>query len=101
MVAIQTDIFSEPPLAGLAQGEDIVTADEERTLIAQIDRVELSPFRFHRWVGKRLTASFGWHYDFDEATFQPTDPIPDWLLPLRQRAARFADLPPTSSSRPC
>jgi alkylated DNA repair dioxygenase AlkB len=44
--------------------------------------------------GKRLTASFGWHYDFDKATFQPTDPIPDWLLPLRQRAAHFADLPP-------
>ena len=94
MVAIQTDIFSEPPLAGLAQGEDIVTADQERALVAEIDRAELSPFRFQGWIGKRLTASFGWHYDFDNATFQPTDPIPDWLLPLRQRAARFADLPP-------
>ena len=46
MVAIQKDLFSGPLLAGLAQGEDIVTADEERTLIAQIDRAELSPFRF-------------------------------------------------------
>ena len=94
MVAIQTHLFSEPPLAGLAQGEDFVTADQERALVAQIDRAELSPFRFHRWVGKRLTASFGWHYDFDKATLQPTDRIPDWLLPLRQRAASLADLPP-------
>jgi alkylated DNA repair protein (DNA oxidative demethylase) len=94
MVAIQTDLFSGPLLAGLVQGEDFVTADEECALVAQIDRAELSPFRFQGWIGKRLTTSFGWHYDFDKATFQPTDPIPDWLLPLRQRAARFADLPP-------
>jgi alkylated DNA repair dioxygenase AlkB len=94
MVAFQMDLFSGPVLAGLAQGEDFVTADEERALVAQIDRAELSPFRFQGWIGKRLTASFGWHYDFNKATFQPTDPIPDWLLPLRQRAASFADLPP-------
>jgi alkylated DNA repair dioxygenase AlkB len=95
-------------LAGLAQGEDFVTADEERALIAEIDSAALSPFRFQGWIGKRLTVSFGWHYDFDKATFQPTDPIPDWLLPLRQRAARFADLPPDPGAgigwhcdRPC
>ncbi len=91
MVAIQTDIFSAPPLAGLAQGEDIVTADQERALIEEIDRAELSPFRFHRWVGKRMTASFGWHYDFDKATFQPTDPIPNGFCRCGSapRARRF------------
>ena len=53
-----------------------------------------SPFRFHGWLGKRLTASFGWNYDFDTARFAPTEPIPDWLCPLRKRAAQFACLEP-------
>jgi len=45
-------------------------------------------------LGKRLTASYGWRYDFDDASFAPADPIPDWLLPLRPKAARFAGLQP-------
>jgi DNA oxidative demethylase len=63
-------------------------------LIASIDAAELSPFRFNGWLGKRLTASYGWRYDFDDASFAPTDAIPDWLLPLREKAARFARLQP-------
>src|SRR5262249_3975286 len=67
---------------------------EEQTLIASIDTVELSPFRFHGWLGKRLTASFGWSYDFDDASFTQAEAIPDWLLPLRANAAQFARLEP-------
>jgi DNA oxidative demethylase len=36
----------------------------------------------------------GWHYDFDDASFTPAEPIPDWLLPLRAKAAGFACLEP-------
>jgi len=38
--------------------------------------------------------SYGWRYDFDDASFAPAEPIPDWLSPLRERAARFAGLDP-------
>jgi alkylated DNA repair dioxygenase AlkB len=93
MSAAQPDLFARPRLAGLALADDIVTPPDEQTLISAIDAVELTPFRFHGWLGKRLTASFGWRYDFDDASFRPTDPIPDWLLPLRGKAARFAGLP--------
>src|SRR5208337_3826450 len=61
---------------------------------ASIDGVELSPFRFHGWFGKRLTASYGWRYDFDSGSFGRADSIPDWLMPLRQKAAVFARLAP-------
>ena len=54
----------------------------------------LSPFRFQGWTGKRLTRSFGWRYDFDDASFTESEPIPDWLLPLRQKAAKLAGLEP-------
>jgi alkylated DNA repair dioxygenase AlkB len=45
-------------------------------------------------LGKRLTASYGWRYDFDDASFAPAEAIPDWLLPLCAKAARFACLRP-------
>lgn len=53
----------------------------------------LEPFRFQGWTGKRLTASFGWHYDFDRGQMGETEPMPGWLLPFRDRAATFAGLP--------
>jgi len=92
--ALQTDLFAAPRLAGLSQADAIVTPDEERALIAAIDAAGLSPFRFHGWEGKRLTASYGWRYNFDDSSFRPGEPMPDWSLPLRARAARFAGLEP-------
>jgi hypothetical protein len=90
--AVQFDLFDKPHLEGLGQADGIITPSEERALIASIDGVELLPFRFQGWLGKRLTASYGWRYDFDTGSFGPADPIPDWLLPLREKAARFAHL---------
>ena len=94
LIVAQPDLFGEPRLAGLSQADAIVTPGEEQKLITSINAAELSPFRFHRWLGKRLTASYGWRYDFDNASFAPAEAIPDWLLPLRARAARFACLQP-------
>lgn len=50
--------------------------------------------RYQGWEGRRLTATFGWRYDFEDGSFRPAEPIPDWLLPLRERAASFAGLEP-------
>jgi len=90
LIATQPDLFDQAGLAGLSRAEAFVTPSEEQMLIASIDAAELSPFRFHGWLGKRLTASYGWRYDFDDASFTSAEPIPDWLLPLRAKAARFA-----------
>jgi alkylated DNA repair protein (DNA oxidative demethylase) len=90
----QFELFSLPLVSGLATGSEIVTADEEAELIARIDAEALAPFRFQGWQGKRLTHSFGWSYDFDDGRFAEAEPIPAWLLPLRERAARFARIAP-------
>lgn len=95
MLTTQASLFDPPPpalLPGLSVTEDFISFAEEETLIANIDKVALSPFQFQGWLGKRLTASFGWRYDFDNRQFGPWDPIPDWLLPLRNRATAFAGL---------
>ena len=87
-------LFDAPLVPGLVTSEEFVSTTEEEALIAGIAGVELSPFRFQGFTGKRLTHSFGYHYDFDTARFAQTEPIPDWLLPLRDRAAAFAGLAP-------
>jgi DNA oxidative demethylase len=92
-IRAEPDLFADVRLSGLSQAEDIVADEEMRRLIAAIDAAELSPFRFHGWLGKRLTAAYGWSYDFDDASLSAADPIPDWLLPLRANAAAFAHLP--------
>jgi alkylated DNA repair protein (DNA oxidative demethylase) len=93
-IAAQPDLFGEAGPPGLFQAAEFVAPGEEQTLIASIDAAELSPFRFHGWLGNRLTASFGWNYDFEDASFTPAEPIPDWLRPLRAKAALFAGLQP-------
>lgn len=87
-------LFADPVIPGLELRQDFVSAAEERTLIDRIDGLGLSPFQFQGWTGKRLTKSFGWRYDFDNASFSETEAIPDWLRPLRERAASFAGLQP-------
>jgi DNA oxidative demethylase len=93
LFAAQPDLFAEPGVPGLSQTGAVVSPDEEQALIASIDASPLSPFRFHQWQGKRLTVTYGWSYDFDDGSFTPAEPIPEWLLPLRATAARFAGLP--------
>lgn len=87
------DLFDTPILPGLTAVEDFVSEAEAAVLIAEIDAVELAPFRFQGWLGKRLTHSFGWHYDFDTGGMGEAAPIPGWLDPLRRRAEGMAGLP--------
>ena len=96
MASLFPDLFEPPKIPGLSYRDDLLSRDEELSLIAGINATTLEPFRFQGWLGKRLTSSFGWRYDFDDARFGPTDPMPDWLLPTRGRAAAFAGLEPAS-----
>lgn len=90
----QADLFAEPLIDGLEYRESFISRDEEVELLKHLRVMDLAPFRFHGWTGNRKTQSFGWRYDFDDASFQPTEPIPDWLQPLRDKAASFADVEP-------
>lgn len=88
----QFDLFVSPSVPGFSYAPDVLGEPEEADLIARIDAAPLTPFRYQQWTGKRLTASYGWSYDFATGTFAPTEPLPDWLLPIRDRAAAVAGL---------
>jgi alkylated DNA repair dioxygenase AlkB len=79
---------------GFQYRPDLLSAPEEAELVERLRALPLKEFEFHGFTARRRTMSFGWHYDFSQARLLETDPIPDWLLPVRQRAAVFAGLPP-------
>jgi alkylated DNA repair dioxygenase AlkB len=89
-----TLLFDTPPIAGLDYREEFVSAAESAELVRRLAEADLAPFRFHGWLGNRKTRTFGWRYDFDDSSFAPAEPIPDWLHPLRAKAAAFAGVSP-------
>lgn len=89
-------LFDQPLIAGLAYREHFISAAEEADLLERLAALDLAPFRFHGWIGNRKTQSFGWRNDFDDSSFRPADPLPEWLLRLRHEAAAFAGVAPQS-----
>lgn len=89
----QRGFFDELP-PGLEFREEFITPEEEAELLRHAEALSFAPFQFHGWEGKRETVSFGWRYDFNDARMHEAAPIPDFLLPLRERAAGFARLEP-------
>ncbi|TPG07517.1 alpha-ketoglutarate-dependent dioxygenase AlkB [Sphingomonas oligophenolica] len=89
-----TDLIGESRLPGFDTRTDVVSRVEEIGLIERIDATDPEPFRFQGWLGKRLTTSYGIGYDFDAARLELAEPMPDWLMPVRVRAAKFTGLDP-------
>jgi alkylated DNA repair dioxygenase AlkB len=97
MAEPQMNLFGNPPPAapsGLVYAPSFVGLQEEAELAALIADLPFKPFEFHGFTGNRRTVSFGLHYAFDGSGLREAEPIPDWLLPLRARAAALAGKEP-------
>ena len=81
--------------AGFRYAPEFIARAEERRLLEHLQRLDFKPFDFHGFLGKRRVVSFGWRYDFNGGGLTKTEDMPDFLLPLRDRAAAFAGLQPT------
>lgn len=94
MAKQQIDFFTEIPKypEGFRYERELISRDDELSLIDQIRTLPLKEFEFHGFLGKRRVKSFGFHYDFHDEKLKQTETIPEFLLPVRERAARFADL---------
>jgi alkylated DNA repair dioxygenase AlkB len=57
-----------------------------------LQALPFKPFEFHGYLGKRQIVSFGWRYDYAGRTLRQSEPMPAFLLPLRERAAAVAGL---------
>jgi alkylated DNA repair dioxygenase AlkB len=87
----------EPLMRGFAYTRELINTDEEQQLLLRIADLPFEHFKFHGYQGKRRTVSFGWQYEFSGAgKLREAAEVPEFLLPLRTRAASFAGLPPES-----
>jgi alkylated DNA repair dioxygenase AlkB len=93
-IIAQSDLFAATPdwPQGFRYEPEVVSADEEQGLVEQNRTLPFKEFEFQGFLGKRRVVSFGWRYDFNNGGFQKADSIPEFLLPLRDRAARFAGI---------
>jgi len=78
--------------SGFRYERELITRDEEGALLEDIRRLPFREFEFHGFTGKRRVVSFGWRYDFSDRSLEKTNDIPEFLLPVREKAASFADL---------
>jgi len=93
-VADQLSLFELKPGSpdGFRYRPDLLDKEEERALVAEIERLPFKEFEFHGFLGKRRVVSFGWRYDFGEGKLREAPAIPEFLRPVRDKAARFAGL---------
>jgi alkylated DNA repair dioxygenase AlkB len=80
---------SELPEGFLYQPE-FLSAAEEAELLRVMSGLDFGAFDFHGYIAKRRIVEYGWEYDFGSRRASTAPPIPEYLLPLRQRAAEFA-----------
>lgn len=85
------DLFGAPAFPpGFVYEPAAITPAEERQLLDQIAGLPFQEFEFHGFLGKRRVVSFGWKYDFAAGKLRRGDPIPPFLLSIRDRAAQAA-----------
>src|SRR5215831_9855380 len=97
-------VYSDPSLFevsakvpdGFIYQENFISESEERELIREIQTLQLAPFKYYQFTGKRRTVSFGWQYEFGGSEItQAADP-PAFLALLRTRAGNVFNIEPVS-----
>ena len=71
---------------GFVYRRDFISEIEERELIRKIETLQLRPFEYYQFTGKRRTVTFGWQYEFGKKDIMPAPAIPAFLLPVRAQA---------------
>lgn len=81
--------------SGFQYCPEFIDATNETELIACVQTLPFREFEFHGYLGKRRVVSFGWRYEYSgRGELKRVDEVPDFLLDLRRRAAKFAQLKP-------
>jgi alkylated DNA repair dioxygenase AlkB len=92
---MQHDLFAPSQIGpeGFRYQPEFLSSEQEKQLLEEIPALPFKEFDFHGFLGKRRVVSFGYRYDYGQRSVFPADPIPAFLLPVRDQAAAFAKLP--------
>ena len=87
------DVAAKVP-DGFIYHPNFLSAAEEQELIQEIQKLDLVPFKYYQFTGKRRTASFGWQYEFGASEITTAPEIPAFLLGVRTRAGTLFNMDP-------
>ena len=79
---------------GLRYRPELLTLVEEADLLETLEALRYEPIVIHGQAAKRTARHYGLGYDYEARTPLPGQPVPEWLEPVRSRAAEFAGFPP-------
>jgi DNA oxidative demethylase len=91
----QSSLFasgSEPE--GFVFRESFITRGEEVDLLARLGSMEFHEMKMRGVVAKRRVIHYGVKYSFETFKASAGPPIPEFLLPLRERSAELAGVAP-------
>lgn len=92
---VQEELFAGaiwlPP--GMRLQNEFISAVEEAELIAAIREQPLKEAQYRQFTARRRIVSFGGRYDFSSQELLPAGPIPPFLHPIRERVARWTQIP--------
>lgn len=92
-------LFDEPSLPeGFRHADDFLCRDEEASLLDRFRTLEFHEMKMRGVTARRRVIQYGWHYSFESFKMTLSDPVPEFLFPIRQRAAVFAGLEPAQLS---
>ncbi len=93
--AMQDDLFGKKDdlPEGFRYQANLIARDEESELVRQLEALAFQPFDFHGHLANRQVIGFGLRYDYDRRAVVQAAPIPQFLIPLREKVAEFAGRP--------
>ena len=79
---------------GLSYHEEFITPGEESELLNTIEALDYRTLSMRGQAAKRTVRHYGLDYDYESGDLVPADPLPDALVPLRDRAAALIERDP-------
>ncbi len=96
MTSQQASLFEDPAPGppGFVYRPGLIDRDEEAALASALGRLDLRAYEMRGYSARRRVAYFGRRYDGAARGLEDGPPIPDFLQPLRLKAADLAGLSP-------
>jgi len=89
--------MAQPVRIALPEGfhylPDFLSTIEERALLEQMERLSFRAVEMRGMVAKRRVSRFGWLYGYESWDVTPGPPVPDRIMPLRDRVAALIGVP--------
>jgi alkylated DNA repair dioxygenase AlkB len=79
---------------GLSYRFGFLTEPEERAVVELLVNVHFGEVRMRGQVARRTVRHFGFDYGYESWRLTPGDPLPQQLVPVRDRCAAYAEVAP-------